>query len=221
MYLSDQVEALNAAIPSLPAKDKDFASSLVLQFKTKGTLSEKQAYWVEKLAASVGAKLTHAPAKTYAPGAWEAFQAAVPPGAKKPAVVLLANPTTALKISRRFPSTPYLKVAFQPISEGGKPKMAFNHWSYCGAVREDDSFNPHGISGGALATTIGALEAFGEDMIEALKVTGQAFGICANCGRTLTHPTSVAFGIGPTCSAYLGLAAEYAACGAKLKKEAH
>ena len=51
--LLDAIEVLHLRYPELSAEKRDFALSLAAQFKTKGTLSEKQWYWVEKLADAI------------------------------------------------------------------------------------------------------------------------------------------------------------------------
>lgn len=51
--LLDAIEVLHLRYPELPAEKRDFALSLAAQFKTKGYLSEKQWFWVEKLADAV------------------------------------------------------------------------------------------------------------------------------------------------------------------------
>ena len=42
-------------MPRLPSGDQGFASSLIVQYDAKGELTEKQWYWIERLAADVGA----------------------------------------------------------------------------------------------------------------------------------------------------------------------
>jgi hypothetical protein len=49
----DAVKVLKEAANLLPQKDQEFVASLLAQLSSKGKLSEKQWYWVEKLAGQV------------------------------------------------------------------------------------------------------------------------------------------------------------------------
>src|SRR4051812_20306052 len=49
MNLAEQVAQLSSLVPKLPMKDKEFAGDLIGKFHKKGTLSDKQLYWVEIL----------------------------------------------------------------------------------------------------------------------------------------------------------------------------
>jgi hypothetical protein len=224
IQLASQVAALQANLSGLPQNDQTFASSLVNQFGAKHSLSDKQAYWVGKLLSKVqpAAAETAAPTadKPAAAGAWQAFFNAVPRDAKRPAVIVaLGNPEEpggALKIEGKKGGT-YLRLMFQSVPEGGKPRAGA--WVYIGTLREAGEVRfGYGVKADK-GDVLTALQMLAEDTIAVLKKTGIAFGICANCGRLLTHPASIAFGIGPVCSTYLGLAAQYAAVKAGLSGE--
>ena len=51
--LLDALKVLSKRYDELPADKRDFAVSLAGQFKTKGDLSDKQWFWVEKLADAI------------------------------------------------------------------------------------------------------------------------------------------------------------------------
>jgi len=203
--LADQIATLKAVISKLPAKDVEFATSLVKQFTTKGSLSDKQAPWVAKLiekAQPAHTPTAPKPSMPVAPGAFQAFYAAVPAGAVKPAVVLAIREDAddvedrrALRIAK-VPGKQYLRLQFRADVKCGD-------WIYVGALREDStisySHESKWLKGFDRNEATILLELFGEQMVDVIAKTGIYFGICANCGKTLTHPVSVKLGIGPVC----------------------
>lgn len=199
----------------LNAKDRAFAESLATQHKAKGYLSEKQWPWVEKLAerakAAVGKSSTPAPVQK-ATGAFDAFARAVPGGKIHPKVLIATAAENTVALT---PASPHGKNAGSInlfFAEGLTTKKGV--WS--GILRSDDSLRFGTALTPAQRTEIkGALEAFGADVAGVLAATGKAIGCCANCGRTLTHPNSVAFGIGPVCAGYLGVYDQWLAAAAE------
>jgi hypothetical protein len=196
--MNTQIETLRSHLTSgqiLP-KDKDFAASLVSQFDKKGDLSPKQWPWVEKLA---GAPVPAAvPALPAAPGAWVSFYEAVPADHKLPQVILAAGDQRkfgTLRLSKK-PHASYIKIQFRASKTGA--------WAFVASLRQTDEIN---IAAGlkyvapdiAADAIIATLENFANDVPGTLMATGKLFGICANCGKTLTHPVSVKMGIGPVC----------------------
>ena len=186
----------------LKALGSDFALSLANQLLAKGSLSEKQTYWANKLLAEADAKQAAAANPQAAlwasqvPGVWNAFATSTPAGAKKPAVILAmgeAGAKGALRLSYNNSGKAYIRLQWAPTPKAG--------WTYCGSVRPNDALKPalgllKALTEDDLRDT---LEAFGDDAAEVLAKTGLAFGICANCGKGLTHPVSVQMGIGPVC----------------------
>lgn len=218
--LADQIALLKGEVGKLSAKDAEFARSLIKQFSLKGALSEKQTPWVGKLIDKATGLVSHAPTAPkpelpVAPGAYQAFLNAVPPSALKPAVVLAiredADDVTdrrALRIAK-VPGKQYLRIQY-------RADFAYGAWTYVGSLRPDStisySFETKWLKGFDRDEATGVLELFGESMVDVLAKTGIYFGICANCGRTLTHPVSVKLGIGPVCvSLFPSLAATYGA----------
>ena len=51
----ESLKTLREGIASLAPGDQGFAASLIVQYDAKGALTEKQWYWIERLAADVGA----------------------------------------------------------------------------------------------------------------------------------------------------------------------
>ena len=51
----ESLKTLREGIASLAPGDQGFAASLIVQYDAKGELTEKQWYWIERLAADVGA----------------------------------------------------------------------------------------------------------------------------------------------------------------------
>jgi len=217
--LADQINLLKGEISKLSAYDAEFARSLIKQFTVKGALSEKQIPYVGKLVDKVTGLTSHVPtapkpALPVAPGAYEAFLQATSAAAKYPAVVIAIREDEADKQDRRalrlakVPGKTYLRLQYRADFERGD-------WIYVGALRPDASvsfsFDVKWLKGFDKTEALARLQEFGEDVATILAKTGVFFGICANCGRTLTHPVSVKLGIGPVCvTLFPSLAATYA-----------
>jgi hypothetical protein len=199
--LASQIAALQNALPKLASGDANFAGSLIKQYATKGSLSEKQIPFIAQLLGRAQGTAAPKP-QTVAPGAYDAFLAAVPAGAAKPAVILALRGATDDEEDRRalrivkVPGKTYLRVQYRADFKHGD-------WAYVGALRPDHSvtfsYEAKWLTGWAKDDALALLELFGEQMVDVLAKTGIFFGICANCGRTLTHPVSVKLGIGPVC----------------------
>jgi hypothetical protein len=185
-----RIEALVAATGG----KNSFVQSLVAQFTTKGSLSEKQWVWVDKLTneAKPAAK-----EDASVPGLWAAFSTAAHLDNEWPQVQVLAGEGRVRLMLCKGAKGDYLKLSY---TEAAKAK-GFD-WAYVGIALPDDSIRRKGAHR-AFDAIIDALSEFGDDAVGALAVFGKTTGICGCCGRTLTDPVSIALGVGPICHSRL------------------
>lgn len=196
MCLRHDVDALKAALPSLPAGKVDFASSLIAQFaKGKKPLSEKQAYWVKKLADDAAAPKA-APA-TVAVANFSAVNAvfAKAKGHLKQPKIRLELPTgekLVLSLAPDHGNNPgfiYLKVAGE----------------YAGKIAPTGAFTPYKLSTDLLGSVQSLFVALGDDPAGVAAAYGQETGSCCFCAKEITTAESLAVGYGPDCAEHFGL----------------
>jgi hypothetical protein len=194
--------ALEAALPKLSLKDASFAKSLLGQAMDKGSLSEKQMFWVKKLAA--------VPAQgPVAPAAVEYF----------PAIVALFD-----KVAGKFPAIVYqgeAGPAFRLSRAGAKAKepgsinvcdtgKSFDTRVWYGRISLDGKFTPSAkVEAGEMAGVVAALKVFEADPAKAAAEYGHKTGNCCFCGLQLDNMASVAVGYGPVCAKKWGLPHSY------------
>jgi Family of unknown function (DUF6011) len=188
-----RIEALVAATGG----KNSFVQSLVAQFTTKGSLSEKQWVWVDKLTNE--AKPAAPKEDASVPGLWTAFAAAAHLDNEWPQVQILAGEGRVRAMLCKGAKGDYLKLSY---TEATKAK-AFD-WAYVGIALPDDSIRRKGAHR-AFDAIIDALSEFGDDAVGTLAAFGKTTGVCGCCGRTLTDPLSVQRGIGPICWGRLGV----------------
>lgn len=171
----------------------DFAASLVTQFRNRGSLSEKQWQWVDRITAEASAA--------------EASAAAVVANVQideknAPKLLKLENVIEVLKSQRQFLVGAY---KFKRGNAGGFNIIIAHGDRWIGAG------NSQGFVTNGIRLTAGdriALEAIAKldlsDLIHQIAEEGKQTGVCGICTRTLTDPESIAAGIGPICAAKFG-----------------
>lgn len=196
MCLRHDVEALKAALPSLPAGKVDFASSLLAQFeKGKKPLSDKQVYWVQKLAKMPFEKKA-APVSVAVANfsAVNAVFAKAKAHLKQPKI-RLSLPTgqkVALSLAPDHGNNPgfiYLKVA----------------GDYAGKIAPTGAFTPYKLPADVLAAVQALFVMLGDDPAAVAAAYGQETGSCCFCAKELTKAESLAVGYGPDCAEHYGL----------------
>jgi len=171
------VERLQKLLPDVPAHRQEFAKSLIHQYSTKGYMSEKQAWWVEKMISEAGTPVVEKIEPTY-PKILAAFAEPLRKGATRAA---LRAGAVHISLAARHPGTLYVK------HEG----------EYAGKITPDGKLKrASGINPAALLPLLAEVE---RDPKEAAIAYGRKTGRCSICGRDLTDPESVARGIGPIC----------------------
>jgi len=205
---------LEAAARKLSPKDQLIAASLYEQMKSKGNLTAKQWAFVDVLveratkptpeAAALISGLAAAVAGVSKPGAKKTRVFLPCIDAAEEPITLLAEPAGQHSVNK---GAVYLYVA---------PGSAAKKGAYAGKVMPSGEFFP-AASGLDVDAIRVALLGFIDRPVATMQAAGQALGCCCNCGRDLTHPASVALGVGSTCVKYLGLAAEWSALAKQLK----
>lgn len=172
------VERLTKLLPDVPAHRQEFAKSLIHQYGTKGYMSEKQAWWVEKM---IGEATDNTPVvePTY-PKILAVFAAPLRNGAKRAS--LRAGGIT-ISLARNHPGTLYIK------HEG----------DYAGKITPAGKYKRVGDFDAS-----GLLAEVERDPKEAAVAYGRATGRCSVCGRELTDPESIAKSLGPICEQLMG-----------------
>jgi hypothetical protein len=191
------IETLRAVLPQLPARDQDFASSLLTQFARKGSLSDKQWPFVTRLVekATVGEKPRETEALGDLSGILALFDNASKSGLKKPAIVLEVEGIGGVKINVASEN------AKVPGSLNVVAKDRFDHAGrslWYGRILKTGAFekSPRAVSPAAL---LSKLHAFAEHPAEVAAEHGRITGHCAFCSRPLTNPESIELGFGPIC----------------------
>jgi hypothetical protein len=192
---------LKQQLTKLPAKDQDFATSLLDQLERKGTLSDKQWFWVDTLAARIG----EGPAEPVTldvgdfAGVIALFEKAkqhlkyprvrmqLPDG--RPLVLALAGPGSSragwvnMTDGRPFGENRF----YGRVSPAG-------NWEMGHAIDE--------IVGDAVAELLHRLAADPEQVASSY---GKLTGCCCFCTSQLSDPKSTEVGYGPVCAKRWGL----------------
>lgn len=177
------VERLQALLPDVPAHRQEFAKSLIHQYGTKGFVSEKQGWWINKMIdeATDNTPVVEKVEMTY-PKILAAFAEPLRKGATRAA---LRAGAVHISLAARHPGTLYVKY------EG----------DYAGKITPDGKLKR--VADVNPAQLLPALAAVERDPQEAAIAYGRATGRCSICGRELTDPESIARGIGPICASLL------------------
>lgn len=205
--LADKVNALEMALPMLPEKDRNFASDLICGkwgFKTKGTLSQKQVYWVDTLLARALDDKPQAQA-SLSVGSFAAVYALF-----EKAKAVLKFPKIRLAVDG-FPVVLSLAGAKSKtpgvvnVTDG--EKFGFN--KYYGKVDKEGEFKPGFKQFDESGKVVGILSALAANPIKVAKEYGSLTGYCCFCNKALTDEQSVAAGFGPVCAKNFGLWGAY------------
>lgn len=161
--------------------DNTFAASLVAQWDRKGYLSDKQQYWVNKIANEQNKPketVDLTPIKNM-------FQNARNNGYKR---------------AKYRAEGIILSLAGNNSRNAGAIYVKDMEGNYLGKV-QDNLFHPVYMGDKAIEP----LKLIAENPLQAAVRYGQQTGQCACCGRELTNRESIDLGIGPICRAKWGL----------------
>lgn len=199
MSETQNIAPLVAALPTLSAKNAAFAASLISQHTTRGGLSDKQWYWVNKLAAPVAPT----PAATQVGNV--AAIVTLLENAKKhlqrPAILVRANEQDLrLNIAGSTAKVP------GSINVCSVAKDATGRNSWFGRVTREGEFQPSLRYDAETQTAIAAaLVAMANDPAKAAAEYGHLTGICCFCAKKLTDERSTTVGYGPVCAKHYAL----------------
>lgn len=190
------VEILRANLGNLPAKDRDFATSLLAGVAKYGRPTEKQAVWIERLAKrATGQEPTREEVGDLS-GLRALFDSAKGAGLKKPKLRFAVEGLT-------FAASP----AGDNSANPGALYIKSRDVGYLGKVTREGVWSPLGSIEVETATAIGrALKAMAQDPDGAARAYGKLTSSCCFCGLELSDDRSIAAGYGPICAAKWGLA---------------
>ena len=199
----NDINVLVAALPQLPAKDVAFASSLIAQAGKKG-LSDKQWYWVNKLAANATTP-TATPVATTVVGDVSKIVELLNTAKqhlKRPAILVRANDRDLrLNIATSMAQVPG---SINVCSTEKNPTTDRNDWF--GRITVSGEFQPSRKFDAETQTAVAnALIALANDPVKAAADFGNLTGICCFCARKLTDDRSVSVGYGKICAGHWGL----------------
>lgn len=196
------VRTLVANYHLLPAKDRDFAVSLLHGWSNhleRGwRFSEKQAEWIVKLAARSTGDVPRRESVSVGDlsGLLAIFKRAGEK-LKRPSIVALAPNGKEIKLS----------VAGQRSSRPGTINVAenapFGEGEWYGRITAEGEFEPSARSNGASLTDW--LREFAADPAKTAAKSGHLTGKCCFCNRKLDDERSTAVGYGPVCADNYGL----------------
>ena len=200
MAYTDDIAALTRNLRNLTGSDADFARSLIRSVESHGFATEKQTYWLQRMARKA-AGLPEVETKTAAVGDLAAVYAMFETAKKhlkKPAVVLGYS-----RAGRTSELTIY--VAGPQSRTPGALQVKDDDGTWWGRVHQDGNFEqsrrdppPMGV--------VDILRRFAADPMTVAAEHGHLSGKCCFCNRKLTDPKSTAVGYGPICAEHFGLA---------------
>jgi hypothetical protein len=198
-----KTDKLRSSIYLLPEPDRAFANSLCDWYDTRGYLSPKQAYWVNRFVAKLDGTL---PALAPAPvatassmGSIMALFETAKQHLKHPAIVLQTADGYVIRLapSKKNPGAVYIS---HPDASA-----AFGAWT-TGWIDAKGVYKPGDTVTSKVAKDVAALlTAFSADPVKVASQYGSLTGRCCFCGRHLSDPQSTYIGYGPVCAKHFGL----------------
>lgn len=219
MQFHPDIDALQKALPALTGKDKDFATDLIegkWGYKNKGKLSEKQWYWVKKLAEK--AKTVHVPT------AMGTATCEVIPGVGRTKALMALFDAPAGKLKAPAVNMPgllqhagkALDLKFYKGTEKSKYPGAINcitkgNWGqdmFAARVMLDGEIHMAGwvkANEKTMTSLVTLLQAFAKEPQSFVASYGKLVGKCCFCQKPLNDPKSTSKGYGPVCAEKWGL----------------
>jgi len=176
--------------------DNSFAQSLVNQFETRGSLSEKQWWWAEKLATEASQTGLEAMEQVDLTDLVE-FMHAAGENLKFPKIRLATEDGHRVVLSIAGPRAK--RPGTINVTDGGP----FGDNSWFGRIALDGTFEP---ARGCTTEVQDMLNNMADDPAGVATEHGHKTGNCCFCNRELTDPRSTKVGFGPTCAENFGLA---------------
>lgn len=192
------IETLRAVLPKLNAHSQSFAESLILQYESRGRLSDRQWHFVQELARRADEPAPEATDVGSVKGVVDLLERASQ-HLKRPAVIVRANDRDLrLNIAGANAKVPG---SINVCSLGG-----YDDRKWYGRVTREGQFEPSRKFDETTQTAIAAaLRAMANDPAKAAAEYGHLTGVCCFCRHKLDDPRSTAFGYGKTCAGHYGL----------------
>jgi hypothetical protein len=173
--------ALRHALPDMPGRDVDFATSLLSGFDRYGSFTDRQRPHAERLAAYQRPELA-------------------PQAPEKPQATRCPNICSKVNLNG-FSRFTVGKLALSLKNDGS---LIWVKWDGRIAGSIDSATCEYRqtrryLADYALAACLEALLAVEADPLAAARENGVKTGRCSCCGRPLTDPVSIGYGIGPIC----------------------
>jgi hypothetical protein len=185
------ISRLMACIQSLPAKDQDFANSLINQSQ-KRQLSEKQLYWVAVLIDKTLPKTDLVPTSVSVTGIVELLRRNN--NAKRPKIRFFIGETEFI-----------LSVAGSQARVPGSINIVSTGQWY-GRIHTDGRYEPsQKIQAERHTAVIETLNIIAQDPVKAAAEYGKKTGRCCFCFLSLDDPRSLEVGYGPVCAKHYKL----------------
>ena len=196
-------QTLRDNLTNLNARDQEFASSLLNSLARYGSISPKQAYWVDVLAERATAQVVgHAVNVGNVQPIIELFELA---GRKLkwPKIRLFTETEQKVVLKRGGDASKYRGQIL--VTDGGP--YGNNIWF--GRIDTDGTFYPNSRlrqENRLLADqVVTLLQSFAEDPAGVGSIIGKRTGHCVFCSRELSDARSTTVGYGPICAGHYGL----------------
>jgi hypothetical protein len=207
---------LSLVLVHLSPRDLTFAESLAAQFQARGSLSEKQLFWVKELtkrAQANAAPRAQATTSTPAPAPQPAvtFPQILALFAKAGSRAAIVFRTINSPVDHGAPIEFRLSVAGERSQQPGSINVTdaaagFENRIWYGRITTSGAWQPsRKIPAAELTLVAAALTRFDADPAAAAADYGHTVGSCCFCRRELTDERSVTVGYGPICAAKFGL----------------
>lgn len=201
--LKQFVDALKPAVVNLPEKDQDFANSLVSQFEKKGTLSNKQSYWVGVLLEKATGTHEEKPqlCLTTFKGVFDFLENAQY-HLKSPKVRLQTPDGDPVMLYFAGPNSKYF--GSMQITDGG----VFGDNKWYGAVAPDGTWTLNHQTFPEIKAVARLLQKLADDPQATATAHAKLTGKCAFCNKPIGEgksTISAALGYGPECAIHYGL----------------
>lgn len=194
---SAELSQLRANLSSLPARDQEFARSLLDQMDRRGSLSDKQWPWIKTLAARL-------------PGASAGVTTLGDPAALLQLFARAAATLQFPSIVMALPSGEAIKlwIAGPRSRAPGSVTVALRETRVrLGTLNTDGTWSAAPIGRDDMAASVATLlSRLLADPMRELAAHGRQLGACCYCRIELTDPRSLAAGYGPVCARKWGLA---------------
>jgi hypothetical protein len=191
------IMTLQEKMQKLRAHRSSFAQSLCDQFETRGSLTERQLPYVDKLLAELDQ-----PKAAPAPNAMV--------GSLAPMLTMFKFAAQHLKFPKvrlaTESGTPVVLSLAGPNSKNAGMVYVKFDGMYAGKVdHQGNAWKSSDVTGQEWEETVKVLKELAEHPTQAAKAYGHRTGNCCFCGTEITTKESLAVGYGPICAEHYGL----------------